>query len=246
MIEPYFAVWKKTRDAWSKEEPLGSLRSGWKNTSGFEKLAFSLFVTYGAVMLILAVAFAFNRALLPAYCIGYAVFLLLYAGMKRVIVARDRRIPAWKLNVHAPLIEQLRSEFKGVGLVNYEQVRIVKEEAVRLLARKEHRHESIVHTAIEICILTALVLMLNFVMTMLEHDASLEVVGILAVAAVLLAISAVFLVHAVWTACDRLGALPTPKLRLFVSDLDDLLVEELRRSFPVRSRPRRKRRTMQH
>lgn len=144
MIEPYFAVWKKTRDAWSKEEPLGSLRSGWKNTSGFEKLAFSLFVTYGAVMLILAVAFAFNRALLPVYCIGYAVFLLLYAGMKRVFVARDRQIPAWKLNVHAPLIEQLRSEFKGVGLVNYEQVRIVKEEAVRLLARKEHRNETIV------------------------------------------------------------------------------------------------------
>lgn len=233
MIEPYFAVWKKTREAWSKEEPLGSLRSGWKNTNGFEKFVFSLFLTYGAIMLTLAIASAFNHAFLPAYCVGYAVFLLLYAGMNRVFVARDRRIPAWKLNVHAPLIEQLRSEFKGVGLVNHEQVRIVKDEAVRLLARKEHRHETIVHTAIEICILAALVFMLNFVMTMLEHDMSLEVAGFLAVAAVLLAISAVFLVHAVWTACDRLSVLPTPKLRLFVSDLDDLLVDELRASSPA-------------
>lgn len=218
MIEPYFAVWKKTRDAWSKDKPLHGFRQSWKNTEIREKFALAVFMIWCALLLPFTVFVLFNQTLFPVYCVCYVVFLLLYAIANRVLIERDRRIPERKLEVRKELIENLRLEFESIGLANRDQMRIVKEEAVRLLDRKEHRHEMIVHTAIEICILAALVAALNFVTTLLEYGLPLETAGLFVLTAVTLAILAVFVVRAVWTMYDRFGALPTPKLRLFVSD----------------------------
>lgn len=227
MIEPYFAEWKKARDSWLTDKPLDGFREAWKNSNGFEKFAVASFAVYSSILFLVSFFIVFNQEYFPVYCGCYVVFLLLYAIANQVAIARDRRIPERKLEVRAGFMENLRSGFERLGLTNREQVRIVKDEAAWLLDRKEHRYETISRTAIEICIVTALVLALNFVMKLLEYDIPLETAGLLAVIAVVIAVLAVLLILAFWKVCDRFGALPIPKLRLFVSDLNDLLIDEL-------------------
>ncbi|MRX81003.1 hypothetical protein [Eggerthella guodeyinii] len=239
MIEPYFNAWLKARKAWLKKEPFGSVRNAWTNMVLLEKAVFATFVVFDAVLVVFGIIVSFDLVLLPVYGVCIAVFLVLYAGANRIMVLRDRRIPVWTMQVKAELIECMRKEFKDVGLANVEQVRLVKEESVRLLARKEHRHETLVHMVIEVIVLAGLVVVLNFLITAIEYDVPLESVGILAGAAATLSVALVLAVHLVWLAGEHWGPLPASQLRLFIDDLSRLLVEEAGKPSPRRAMRRR-------
>lgn len=236
MIEPYFAVWLKTKKELESRETLReSFHAAWPVLNRLEKTSLFVFVAYSAVMLLLAIAATFNLSLLLP-CIGsFGVFLIFVAFMNRIIILRDRRIPEWRMEGQAAIMRDLRTAFKEVGLSNPEQMSLVRDEALRIKERKEHQRETIVHTAIEVIVLAALVCALNFVATLLEYDLPLDSAGLLAAIAVVIAAFVVFAVRTVWSIFDRLGPLPVSKLGAFVDDLSCLLVDE-RSSDQLRAR----------
>lgn len=91
-----------------------------------------------------------------------------------------------------------------------------------------------------------MVCVFNFLVTGLEYNLMPEIAGMLAGAAIFASVIILLLIHGIWIAADCFGGLPVSQLRLFVDDLSCLLVEGARTPSPVRSRPRRRRRTMQH
>lgn len=246
MIEPYFAVWMKTKKELEDRENLRErVRATWPVSNRLEKVSLVAFVLYSVAMLLLSVVAMFNTSLLLPTLGSFAVFLLLAAAMNRVIILRDRRIPEWRMKGQAEITRSLRIAFKGVGLSDPGQVRLVREEAIRIMDRKEHQRETIIHISIEVIVLAALVCVLNFVVTLLEYDFPLGSAGLLAAVAVAIAAFIVFAVRTVWNTIDRFGALPVSKLSVFVDDLSSLLVDEYAsdRSPVRRRRPPRRSRT---
>ena len=247
MIEPYYAEWAKARKKWSKKESFADkMRDAWDHTNKVERSVFALFVLSDAVIILFSFVALFDSTLLPAYGIFFAVFLVITAITDRVLVLRDRRIPEWRMEGNVELVEDVRRALGKFGHANCEQVRIVRDEAIRLLERKEHRHETIVHGALEVVVLAALVCVFNFLIAGLGYNLLPEVAGALACIAIIVSVIILLLVHVFWIAADRIGALPASQLRLFIDDLSLLLVEGARTTSPVRSRSRRRRRTMQH
>lgn len=247
MIEPYYAEWAKARKKWSEKERFADkVRDAWDHANKVERCVFSLFILSDAVLILFSLVALFDSTLLPAYVIFLAVFLVVTAITDRVLVLRDRRIPEWRMEGKAELVEDVRRSLGKLGLANCEQVRIVRDEAIRLLERKEHRHETIVHGALEVVVLAALVCVFNFLVTGLEYNLLPEIAGALAFIAIAAAVIILLSVHVIWIAADCSGALPVSQLRLFIDDLSCLLVEEARTPSPVRPRPRRRRRTVQH
>lgn len=146
MIEPYYAEWAKARKKWSKKEPFADkVRDAWDHTNKAERFVFALFILSDAGIILFSFIALSDSTLLPAYGIFFAVFLVITAITDRVLVLRDRRIPEWKMEGNVELVEDVRRALGKLGLANCEQVRIVRDEAIRLLERKEHRHETIVH-----------------------------------------------------------------------------------------------------
>lgn len=247
MIEPYYAEWAKARKKWSKKEPFADkVRDAWDHTNKAERFVFALFILSDAGIILFSFIALSDSTLLPAYGIFFAVFLVITAITDRVLVLRDRRIPEWRMEGNVELVEDVRRALGKLGLANCEQVRIVRDEAIRLLERKEHRHETIVHGALEVVVLAALVCVFNFLVTGLEYNLMPEIAGMLAGAAIFASVIILLLIHGIWIAADCFGGLPVSQLRLFVDDLSCLLVEGARTPSPVRLRPRRRRRTMQH
>lgn len=245
VIEPYYAEWAKARKKWSKKERFADkVRDAWEHANKAERLVFVLFVLSDAAMILFSFAAFLDSALLPTYGVFFAVFLVITVIADRVLVLRDRRIPGWRMEGKAELVEDVRRALGKLGLANCEQVRIVRDEAIRLLERKEHRHEAIVHGALEVVVLAALVCVFNFLVTGLEYSLLPEIAGALAFIAIAAAVIILLSVHVIWIAADRFGALPVSQLRLFIDDLSFLLVEVERTPAPVRPRPRRRRRTM--
>lgn len=249
MIEPYFAAWLKTTKELAKEEPLlKNFPKAWKTLVLWEKCAVAILFACIAAVSVFGFATMFDRSLLLFYLVYFAVFLVFAGVLDRVVVLRDRRVPQWNIEFETKANARLRENLKEVGLKNAAQLSLVMDEAIRVLDRKEHRCETVVHIAIEAVILTALVWALNFLTNLLEHGLPLEQIVLLAGATVGVSISLVFIVSIGWRTVDGLGHLPVRKLRMFIDDLSKLLIEEKgvlcpaeQRLSPAQQRLRRRR-----
>lgn len=229
MVEPYFAAWLKTRKELSKEESLlRGVREALPHFSRFEKAVFLIFGLCATVLLLLAIMSMFEKTLLLPLAIGFVPFLLLAAFVNRIGIARDRRVPEWRLAENMKMARRLRVNLKNVGLTNRKQLQLVKDDAIRIVERKTRLRDSIIRTSIEITVLVALVWVLNTVVILVEHDLPLEVAGMLVALSILLSVCAVAVVYLVWRVVDQLGALPTPQLLRFVDDLSFLVVQDSR------------------
>lgn len=244
MIEPYFAAWIEARKRQAKKDSyIDDLREAWNHANGIERSVFATFVVSDIALILFGFAAFVDSRLLPACAAFFVLFLVLAVVTDRVITLRDRRIPEWKLEGKAELVEDVRCALKRLGLVRSEQVRLVRDEAVRLLDHKEHRHEMIVHGALEVVVLAALVCVFNFLIAGLDHNLSFAVAMVIAGVAIAASVVLLLSVHIVWLAFDRFGAFPVALLRRFIDDLSFLLVEEARTPAPpLPRRPHRNRR----
>ena len=111
-----------------------------------------------------------------------------------------------------------------VGLTTRGQVMFLRNEANRLLDKREHQRETIVGRAIEVCILGALITVLNFVMQFLEYGLEADLAAALALFAIVLFVGIVGIVCLAWNVVDRMRPMPLLKLRLFAEDISGLVV----------------------
>lgn len=234
MIEPYFAVWLRTTKELAKEEPLlKNFPKAWNTLVIWEKCAVAVLFASIATVSVLGFATMFDRSFLRPYLVSFVVFLVFVGVLDRVTVLRDRRVPQWNIESKDKANTRLRKNLKEIGLKNAAQLSLVMDEAIRVLDRKEHRRETVVHIVIEVVILAALVWALNFLTNLLEHGLPLEQIALLAGATVVVSVSFVLLIAVGWRAVDNLGPLPVRRLHMFVDDLSRLLIEETGTLYPA-------------
>ena len=227
MIEPYFALWLHATQEISKKKSLfEDYRASWASLIFREKITLIITFAFAAVVLILSVSVTFNSSLYAVYCISYLVFLIVGLAASRVAIARDRRIPEQRLDRKSEMYRKLQSDLERVGLTTREQLVFLRDEAVRVLEQREHRQETIVNRAIEVCILVGLVSTINFIIEILGRDSfPLEPAVFLLASAIFIFGTHVLVVLTLWIFIDRMGPTPLPKLRLFVDDLAGMIVQ---------------------
>lgn len=135
MIESYFAIWLTTAKKKAKDEPLASsVRETWKYLNAKEKVVFVVFLLSSAVMMCLSVVATLNNyALFPVFILSLLVFLGFAVLANITTTLFRRRMPERWLAKDAAFARSLRASFKSAGIVSCEQLKTVRDEALRIL-----------------------------------------------------------------------------------------------------------------
>lgn len=239
MIEPYFALWLNVRNEQMKKESLiDATRASWKVMTFFERTVFVIFVIVAGIATTFNFGALFDPSLMQAAMISLIPFLVATLAMTRVADSFHKRTPQRAIRRSSLFSKELAKSLRGLGLCAPDQVRLVRDEAIRILNSKERRTATIMRYTFELVILCLLAAGINFVFVLLGHDVPLETASCLLACMAVAAGALVFLVWVACRVCDRLSDLPAKELGRFISDLTSLLVDRPK-ALPSRRRIRR-------
>ena len=239
MIEPYYAAWLNVRNEQMKKERLfDAIRASWKDMTFLERMAFVSFVAVFVIASSLDLVALFRPFFVSAAMASLMLFLVVTLMAMRAADSFHKRMPQRAIRRSSLFSKELAKSLRGLGLCAPDQVRLVRDEAIRILNSKERRAATIMRYTFELVILCLLAAGINFVFVLLGHDVPLETASCLLAC---MAVAAGALVFLVWVACrvwDRLSDLPAKELGRFISDLTSLLVDRPK-ALPSRRRIRR-------
>ena len=240
MVEPYFNTWlgvdKAERNATST---IKRFREVWQSMKMHERIVISLFFLLDLVMIALGVFAQFNLSFLFLYGLAFMLFLILAGVANNVSIALHRRRPEYSVKRAIDFSQSLLAALQEVGIENNRQIKLLRDEAVRILDRKERIRASVVRYTFDIVVLVTLAATFNNIANLLEHGMSLETVIEIIAFDVVAAIIVILLVHGLLVIYDRLSPLPVPKLRSFAEDLTSLMICQIGENFSYRNFPSR-------
>ncbi|HIW75203.1 MULTISPECIES: hypothetical protein [Gordonibacter] len=229
MIESYFAIWLATTKNKPKDEPLvSSFRGAWKRLNVKEKAVFIAFLLSSAVTMCLGAVVSLNNyALLPAFIFSVLVYLIFAVSVNRTTTMFRRRMLERWMAKDAAFSQLLRASLMSAGLVSCEQIRIVRDEAIRFLEHKEHRYEGFIRISIDVIIIAGFAVVIQKALPN-QNTVGAVISNALLVSLMLLIFTIVLVVFVI--TClkifDYSNTLPLSKLRLFIDDLSRLLIQE--------------------
>ena len=185
-------------------------------------------------MIVLGVFVQFNLSFLFLYGLVFMLLLILACLMKYTSTSFHRRLPEYTFKRSEPFSQNLLEALREVGLVHYGQIELVRDEAAKILDRKERNRASIVRYTFDV-VVVALAATINNIANLLDHGTPLNVVIRIVAIVILAAMVIIPLVYGLWVAYDRLGPLPISKLRSFVDDLTSLMICQVEESLSYRS-----------
>lgn len=239
MIEPYYAAWLNVRNEQMKKERLfDAIRASWKDMTFLERMAFVSFVAVFVIASSLDLVALFRPFFVSAAMASLMLFLVVTLMAMRAADSFHKRMPQRAIRRSSLFSKEFAKGLRALGLCAPEQVRLVRDEAIRILDLKKRRVANIMRYTVDLVILCLLAAGINFVVALLEHDAPLGTAFLLLACMAVAAGALVFLVWAVCRVFDRLAVLPTKELGLFIDDLTALLVNRPK-ALPSRRRSRR-------
>ncbi len=185
-------------------------------------------------MIVLGVFVQFNLSFLFLYGLVFMLLLILACLMNYTSTSFHRRLPEYTFKRSEPFSQNLLEALREVGLVHYGQIELVRDEAAKILDRKERNRASIVRYTFDV-VVVALAATINNIANLLDHGTPLNVVIRIVAIVILAAMVIIPLVYGLWVAYDRLGPLPISKLRSFVDDLTSLMICQVEESLSYRS-----------
>lgn len=225
MVEPYFNAWLEIDKAARGMAPtLSKFNEVWQSMNLPERLVIVLYLFSDFALIVFSVIVQFDHSLLYLFGFGILLFLILTVLAVRVSISFHRRLPGYSVKHAADFSQNLRTVFQDVGLVRYGQIELVRNEAAEILDRKERGKAAIIRYTFDAVVLVVLAATVNHLAGLLERGTSLEEVVVFLIFEVAMAVVIIFLVYGLWFAYDRLGALPTSKLRSFIEDLSSLMI----------------------
>ena len=240
MVEPYFNMWLRVNKA--ERNTASTIKwfcKVWQNMKMHERFVISLFFLLDFAMIVMGVFVQFNLSFLFLYGLVFMLLLILMCLMNYTFTSFHRRLPDYSVKRSAPFSQNLLEALREVGLVHYGQIELVRDEAAKILDRKERNRASIVRYTFDVVVVVALAATINNIANLLDHGASLNVVIRIVAIVIFAAMVIIPLVYGLWAVYDRLGPLPTSKLRSFVDDLTSLMICQIGENFSYRNFPSR-------
>ena len=236
MVEPYFNMWLRVNKA--ERNTASTIKwfcKVWQNMKMHERFVISLFFLLDFAMIVMGVFVQFNLSFLFLYGLVFMLLLILMCLMNYTFTSFHRRLPDYSVKRSAPFSQNLLEALREVGLVHYGQIELVRDEAAKILDRKERNRASIVRYTFDVVVVVALAATINNIANLLDHGASLNVVIRIVAIVIFAAMVIIPIVYGLWAVYDRLGPLPTSKLRSFVDDLTSLMIYQVEESLSYRS-----------
>lgn len=228
MVEPYFNAWLEIDKAERGIAPtLSKFNEVWRSMNLPERLMIALFLFSDFALIAFSIIVQFDHSLLYLFGFGILLFLVLTLLTFRTSVSFHRRLPGYSVKHAADFSQSLRDVYQEIGLVSYGQIELVRNEAAEMLDRKERSRAAIIRYTFDAVVLVILAATVNHLVGLLEHGMSLEEVVAFLIFEIVMAAIIILLVYGLWLAYDRLGALPTPKLRSFIEDLTSLMIYQI-------------------
>lgn len=157
MIEPYYAAWLNVRNEQMKKERLfDAIRASWKDMTFLERMAFVSFVAVFVIASSLDLVALFRPFFVSAAMASLMLFLVVTLMAMRAADSFHKRMPQRAIRRSSLFSKEFAKGLRALGLCAPEQVRLVRDEAIRILDLKKRRVANIMRYTVDLVILCLL------------------------------------------------------------------------------------------